>query len=249
MSDVYRRLIKHINHDQPGFYMLLDPDRTDIDRLVEIVGSAVISGVDGFLIGGSLLMTDKYEEFVSTVKRMSQEVPVILFPGNQMMVSKKADAILFMSLLSGRNPDFLIHQQVLAAPRIKAYQLETISTAYLLIESGSSTSVEYISNTKPIPASKPDIAVAHAMAAEMMGFKLIYLEAGSGAINPVPDAVIKAVSAHVSLPVIVGGGIRDAETARAKVNAGASMIVGGNVFENQPNSELLREIADAVHGV
>lgn len=249
MNETYLSLLNRFKDSGSQFYLLLDPDRIELDKLVEIVGTAIVNGVDGFLIGSSILLTDRFEEFVATVKKMAQNTPVILFPGNSMQVSKKADAILFLSLISGRNPEYLINQQVLAAAHIKRAELESISTAYMLIDSGVTTSVEYMSNTKPIPANKVDIAVAHAMAAEMIGFKMIYLEAGSGAKNSVPNAMIKAVCASVSLPVIVGGGIKDAATAKEKVAAGASMVVCGNLFEsNEYDHNYIQEIATAIHG-
>jgi putative glycerol-1-phosphate prenyltransferase len=249
MNDTYLSLIKKIKDDGPQFYLLLDPDRIAIDTLAEIIGTAIVNGVDGFLIGSSILLTDQFDEFVSTVKKLAHQTPVILFPGNSMQVSKRADAILFLSLISGRNPEYLINQQVLSAAHIRRSGLASISTAYMLIESGATTSVEFISNTKPIPSNKVDIAVAHAIAAEMIGFKMIYLEAGSGAKYAVPTDLVKAVTKAVSIPVIVGGGIRDAATAREKVEAGASMIVCGNFFEkNNYNIEELDEIASAIHG-
>lgn len=249
MNEIYLSLLQKFNDDGSQFFLLLDPDRIDVDKLVEIVGTAIVNGVNGFLIGSSILLTDRYEEFVATVKKLAHGAPVVLFPGNAMQVSKKADAILYLSLISGRNPEYLINQQVLSAAHIKRSGLESISTAYMLIESGVTTSVEYMSNTKPIPANKVDIAVAHAIAAEMIGFKMIYLEAGSGAKYSVPAAMIKAVCNSVSIPVIVGGGIRDAETAREKVAAGASMVICGNFFEsNDYDVNDLQAIADAVHG-
>jgi putative glycerol-1-phosphate prenyltransferase len=248
MSEVYLNLLKKNNGRGPGFFLLLDPDKIAIDKLIEIIGSAIINGIDGFLIGSSLLFSQEFQEFVTTTKKLAQQTPVILFPGNSMQISTKADAILFLSLLSGRNPEYIISQQVLAAPIIKRSGIESISTAYLLIESGQSTAVQFMSNTTPIPANKPDIVAAHAIAAEMMGFKCIYLEAGSGALNPVPNIVIKTVKDNCSLPIIVGGGIRDPETAAQKVKAGANFIVCGNFFEdNKFNMQILAEIADAVH--
>lgn len=248
MSDIYLPLLRKLERQKANFLLLLDPDKVDHDHLVKIVGSAIVNGVDGFLIGSSLITTNKYHEFVNTVKNLAQDSPVILFPGNTMQVSEKADAILYMSLLSGRNPDFLIHQQMLAAPIIKKAQIEPISTAYMLIESGKMTAVEYISNTKPIPRDKAEITVAHAMAAELIGYRCIYLEAGSGAKHSVPNEMIRAVRDNVSIPIIVGGGIRDAASALEKVKAGASFVVCGNLFEdNKYDFNLLEEMTKAVH--
>lgn len=248
MNDINLSLLRKLENQKANFLLLLDPDRIDHDDLVKIVGTASVNGVDGFLIGSSLITTSKYQEFVRTVKNLAQDVPVILFPGNTMQISDKADAILFMSLISGRNPEYLIHQQMLAAPIIKKADIESISTAYMLIESGKMTAVEYISDTRPIPRDKPEITVAHAMAAELIGYKWIYLEGGSGAKHSVPNEMIRAVRDHVSLPIIVGGGIRDPETALEKVKAGASFIVCGNFFEdNKYDFNLLEEMANAIH--
>jgi putative glycerol-1-phosphate prenyltransferase len=150
-------------------------------------------------------------------------------------------------LISGRNPDHLIGNHVIAAPIIKRMGLEAISTGYMLIDGGNTTSAEFMSNTKPIPREKSDIAVAHALAAEMIGLKMIYLEAGSGAINSVPDEMIKKVSQYCSLPIIVGGGIRTPEEARKKVEAGASFIVTGTIIEQNSHGSLIKEFANAIH--
>jgi putative glycerol-1-phosphate prenyltransferase len=158
-----------------------------------------------------------------------------------------ADAILFLLLISGRNPEHLIGNQVTAAPIIKRIGLEAISTGYMLIEAGKTTSAEFMSNTKPIPQNKPDIAVAHALAAEFIGMKLLYLDSGSGADFPVPDEMIQKIAKHSSLPMIIGGGIRNPEVAREKVKAGASFVVTGTINEQNSNHSLVREFAEAVH--
>ena len=176
------------------------------------------------------------------------KTPVILFPANAYQVCPHADAILFLSLLSGRNPQYLVGEQVNGAPLVKAFGLEPIPTGYLLIESGKPTSVAYMSGTQPIPADKPDIAKAHALAAEYFGMKFVYLEAGSGATSAVPDTLIRAVRDYVSVPLIVGGGIQSPEVARQKVAAGASAVVVGQALEESAAPKVLREFADAIHG-
>jgi putative glycerol-1-phosphate prenyltransferase len=171
----------------------------------------------------------------------------VIFPGGVMQISPSADAILFLSIISGRNPQHLIGDQVLAAPIVKRIGLEAISTAYMLVESGRTTSAEFMSNTQPLPRHKPDIAVAHAMAAEILGFKMIYLEAGSGAEQSVPEEMIGAIAKHCSVPLIVGGGLRTPDDARKKVQAGAKFIVTGTVLEKNDNVSLIKEFASAIH--
>ena len=188
-------------------------------------------------------MEDTLEYCLSLLRRSS--IPVILFPGNPLQISSNADALLLLSLISGRNPELLIGHQVLAAPELKRSKLEIIPTGYMLIEGGKLTSVNYMSQTLPIPSDKTDIAVSTAIAGEMLGMKLIYLEAGSGATEPVSVNMIKKVSDNVDLPVIVGGGIRDAKAASERCRAGADIIVVGNGFEDEPS--LVFEVSCAVH--
>lgn len=243
---VYEQLIKILKDKGAGYLVLLDPDNQKLDNLASIAKALQANGVDGILIGGSLLMTNHFDEFVKIIKD-TVSIPVILFPGNGSQLSGNADAVLFMSLISGRNSNFLIDEQVRSAPVVKSLGLEAISTGYMLVESGSITSIEFISNTKPLPRTKPEIAAAHGIAAEYLGMKLLYLEAGSGAEKPVPDNMIKAVCRSVSLPLIVGGGITNPEIALNKVRAGASFIVTGNVIEKENDFSLIRRFSDAVH--
>ncbi|MBN2001081.1 phosphoglycerol geranylgeranyltransferase, partial [candidate division KSB1 bacterium] len=172
---------------------------------------------------------------------------VIIFPGSTKQISPYADAILFLSLISGRNPNVLIGEQVVAAPIIKSIGLEAIGTAYMFIESGNVTSAQFVSDTRPIPREKPDIAIAHALAAEYLGMKIIYLEAGSGAKYSVPEELVAAVKKYVSVPLIVGGGIRTPDEARKKVLAGAHFVVTGNVLEKNRDPGLIKAFADAIH--
>jgi phosphoglycerol geranylgeranyltransferase len=192
------------------------------------------------------MSTNEFENHLTTIKE-NTSVPVIIFPGGIMQVSSVADAILFLVLISGRNPEHLIGSQVIAAPIIRRSGLEPISTGYMLIEAGNTTSAEFMSNTKPIPRDKPDIAVAHALAAEIIGMRFVYLDAGSGANASVPEEMIRAIASKCSLPLIVGGGIRTPEEARRKVEAGASFVVTGTVTEHNNHRSFIKEFAKAVH--
>jgi putative glycerol-1-phosphate prenyltransferase len=229
-----------------GFLLLIDPDRISIDRLPSFLTSMEKNGVDGFLVGSSMMSTVNGELVCKSIKE-STNLPAILFPGSWHQVTPSADAILFLSLISGRNPDYLISEQVKGAPAVREYGIEAIPTGYMLIESGSTTSVEYVSGTRPIPRDKPEIAKVHALAAEYLGMKLIYLEAGSGAKTPVPDEMVSEVADYVTRPVIVGGGLRTPEDASAKVAAGASFVVIGSRFEMDASESLISEFAHAIH--
>ena len=173
-----------------GFIVLIDPDRKNDNNIDQLVEKANQNGVDAIFVGGSIMMDGLYHKRVERIKSIS-EIPVILFPGGVNQINKHYDAMLFMSLLSGRNSHYLIGEQVIAAPIVKDYEIETISTGYLLIDGGAPTSVEVVSGTKPLPSNRPDMIVSHALAAQFLGMKLIYLEAGSGALNKVPEDVVK----------------------------------------------------------
>ena len=227
------------------YWVLLDPDDFSIAKASAIAGASEQSGVDALLIGGSLLHSNHFDDFVAAVKK-TVSIPVILFPGDSTQLSAHADALLYLSLVSGRNPSNLIGEHVKAAPLIKDFGIEPIPTAYMLVESGAVSSVEFMSNTRPLPRTKPAIAVAHALAAQYMGMKLIYLEAGSGAQQSVPVDMVTMVKSQVDIPVIVGGGIRDAQTAREKLEAGADIIVTGNILRRENGVALMREIAATV---
>ncbi len=242
----YDRLLKVRQERGAGYFILLDPDKNDRGILPSFIREATEAGVDGFLIGGSLMLTNEFEEHLRTIKQ-NTSVPVIIFPGSIMQVSPLADAILFLVLISGRNPEYLIGNQVIAAPIVRRSRLEAISTAYMLIEAGNTTSAEFMSNTKPIPREKSDIALAHALAGEIIGMKFLYLDAGSGAHVSVPEEMVQTISQRCSLPIIVGGGIRTPEEARRKVEAGASFVVTGTVTELNNHRSFIREFAEAVH--
>jgi len=212
--------------------LLIDPDGYDSKSLEELIGLVNQYPPDLILVGGSLLFNPI--DITITALKLGTSQPVFIFPGNVFQLSDRADGILFLSLISGRNPEFLIGNHVLAAPHLSRSGIEVIPTGYMLIENGQSTSVEYMSHTTPIPGNKPDIAVATAMAGEMLGLKTLYLEAGSGAGHPVPPEMVSAIRRRISLPLIVGGGIRTTETAAEIYRAGADMIVVGNVLEKEP---------------
>jgi phosphoglycerol geranylgeranyltransferase len=225
--------------------VLIDPDKVDDGtKLQHLINLASENLVDYFFVGGSLITTTNLSEVVKQIKE-SVNIPVILFPGNSMQIEPSADGLLFLSLISGRNPELLIGQHVIAAPIIRNTKLEVLPTGYMLINSGRITSVAYISNTMPIPDDKYSLAACTAMAGEMLGLKLMYLDAGSGAENPVSARMITAVRKAVKAPLFVGGGINTAHKASAALEAGADTIVIGNALEKDP--ALLTEIADTVY--
>ncbi|MFT7436059.1 MAG: phosphoglycerol geranylgeranyltransferase, partial [Psychromonas sp.] len=217
-----------------GLALLIDPDKVDQISLNELIVNAIRAKVELFLVGGSLISSDNMDMVLETLSSV-ENIPKIIFPGNGLNINKKADGILLLSLLSGRNADFLIGQHVVAAPALKRSGLEILPTAYLLIDGGKQTTASYMSGTTPIPNNKPDIAVATAMAGEMLGLGLIYLDAGSGANSPVKPEMIEAVKRNINLPIIVGGGINTADKARQAYEAGADLIVVGNATEKDPN--------------
>lgn len=243
---VYQSLLSRLESQKANYLVLIDPDRKNDSRTKDLVAEVNNSGADAILVGGSLIMDSAFEERVKGIKSASN-VPVILFPGASNQLTREADAILFMSLLSGRNPQYLIGEQVQAAPVVKHMGLETIPTGYLLMAGGSPTSVEFMSNSQPLPMDKPDIVVAHALAAQYLGMSVVYLEAGSGAKRSVTNEVIRSVSGEVDIPVIVGGGIRSPEEAAAKVRAGAQFIVTGTVLEKGDNQGIMASFAQAIH--
>ncbi len=224
-----------------SFAVLIDPDKTEcsqVDSLLMEVNS--IDEISSIFVGGSLVTDGSTEKLIEKIKNHSKK-PVILFPGNINQICK-ADAILFLSLISGRNPEYLIGQHIAGAPLIKELGMESIATGYMLVGGLSSTS--YVSNTTPIPANKPDIATATAIAGEMLGNSLIYMDAGSGASKPISKTVIKSVSNAIDIPLIIGGGIRSYEEAKRALDSGANCIVVGNAAEDNPT--ILFEIASAV---
>jgi putative glycerol-1-phosphate prenyltransferase len=239
---IYENILK--NKDRKSFAVLIDPDKYMPLELDRVVSSALESSVDLILVGGSLLTYDHLDETLQAIKG-KVDIPVILFPGSMLQLNEKADGVLLLSLISGRNADLLIGKHVIAAPYLKNSSLEILSTGYMLIESGPITTAQYISNTIPIPRLKDDIAICTAMAGEMLGLRLIYMDAGSGAEMPVPPSMISKVKENITLPLIIGGGIRTPEQALASCKAGADVIVVGNAIEK--DYSCLKEIAYAIH--
>jgi putative glycerol-1-phosphate prenyltransferase len=227
------------------FAVLLDPDRMHGDRPERMAELAAENGVDYFFVGGSLLVNNNLDDTLTRI-RQHCAIPLVLFPGNSFQLSYRADALLFLSLISGRNPELLIGQHVIAAPFLKVSPLEIVSCGYMLIDGGVQTAVQYMSNTYPIPADKLDIAVSTALAGEMLGLKTLYLEAGSGAKIPVPEIMIEAVAGATSIPIIAGGGLRTPENVYAAARAGADVVVVGNALEKDPG--LIREMKLAIGG-
>lgn len=243
---IYQSFVEQKKNDHKKFVVLIDPDKVKTSNIDQIIELALRAKVDCFFIGGSLVINDTLDYCILKIKEACQ-IPVILFPGSSMQLSYAADAILFLSLISGRNPELLIGKHVETAPFLYASPLEIISTGYMLIDGGVSTSVSYMSNTYPIPSSKDDIAVCTALAGELLGLKLVFMDAGSGAQIPISESMISAVSSKISIPLIVGGGIRTPEKALANVKAGADFIVVGNAIEKDPS--LITEMAAAVHSI
>jgi putative glycerol-1-phosphate prenyltransferase len=242
----YNYLLNTVRTKGAAYLILLDPDKLSNSKIAPFIRHCEKSGVDGFLIGGSLMMSGDLDPFIKNVK-VETSLPLIIFPGSINQISTIADAILFLSVISGRNSEHLIGKHVTASPLIKRAKIEPISTGYILVESGVTTTAVYMSGSLPVPRNKPEIAAATALAGEYLGMKFIYLESGSGARESVPDEMVKAVSEECSVPVIVGGGIRTPLSARRKVDSGASIIVTGNFFEDENNWDMIKDFANAIH--
>ena len=243
---IYSQIIESKKKGRKLFSILIDPDKQTEESLLQIIEQAKLANVDLFFIGGSLLSNNSLDFCISIIKQ-NCKIPLVLFPGNAMQVNNKADGILFLSLISGRNPEMLIGNHVITAPILKEFDIEVLSTGYMLIDSGKATTVSYMSNTTPIPHDKDDIAVCTAIAGEMLGLKMIYLDGGSGAINTVSDKMIISVAKNINIPLIIGGGINSAEKAQEKCKAGADIIVVGNAIEKE--NGLIKEIANAIHNI
>ena len=231
MTNIYNQILKSKTNNQKLLAILLDPDKIDLNNAEVLIEKINQSPATHIFIGGSLVENNILDELIVKIKQIC-DLPIVLFPGNPSQISDKADAILFLSLISGRNPDFLIEHQVKAAPILKKTQLEIISTGYILIESGTETAVERVSKTKPLDRNNPDLALATAQAGEMLGNKLIYLEAGSGAKQAVPLEMIKKVAQNIEIPLLVGGGIIDLQGIQEAYDSGADLVVIGTAFEN-----------------
>ncbi len=229
---IHQKLKRSFDQGHKRIALLVDPDKMPAD-LPGLLARAEAAGMGLVLVGGSLVF-HSVEAAIEQVKRHTR-LPVVIFPGSLLQISDKADGIMLLSLISGRNADFLIGNHVVAAPFLRASQLEILPTGYMLIEGGRTTSVEYMSNTRPIPRDKPEIAMSTAMAGEMLGLRLIYMDAGSGAAHPVPEATIRAVKGCIGVPLVVGGGLRSAEAVAKAFAAGADMVVVGTAIEQDPS--------------
>jgi phosphoglycerol geranylgeranyltransferase len=243
---IYHSLTERKQQGKKSFAVLVDPDKVNGKDMEQLVSLSVAAGVDYFLVGGSLVISNYLDECVQAIKQ-NCHIPVILFPGSPSQVSKYADALLYLSLISGRNAELLIGQHVISAPVVKQSGLEIMSTGYMVIDGGAPTTVSYISNATPIPADKNEIAMCTAMAGEMLGMKLIYMDAGSGAKRPITEGMIEKVAQIINVPLIIGGGIIEPEKAYLNCKAGADVIVVGNAIEK--DASLIKEMAAAVHSV
>jgi len=245
-DEIYHALLLKKRTRRKSFALLIDPDKADSAKTASLVELAVQARVDYLFVGGSLVISDRLDQMVQQIKTLCK-IPVILFPGTPSQVTPYADALLYLSLISGRNPELLIGQHVVSAPAVRKSGLEIISTGYMVIDGGAPTTVSYISNALPIPSDKNEIALCTAMAGEMLGMKLIYMDAGSGARRPISTDMIERVSACIDIPLIIGGGIQDPEKVYLNARAGADLIVVGNAIEK--DASLLSEMAAALHSV
>lgn len=231
MTTIYKDILKTKSKNQKMLAILIDPEKIDLKNINQLVLKINQSPATHIFIGGSIVNNNIIDELVLEIKKYCS-FPIVLFPGNPSQISDKADAILFLSLISGRNPDYLIEHQVNAVPIIKKTNLEVIPTAYILIEGGKKTAVERVSKTKPLSKTNPNYILQTAQAGEMMGNKLIYLEAGSGADFAIPKEIITLVAQNIEIPILVGGGIKSVSEIKTAHNAGADMVVIGTAFEN-----------------
>lgn len=233
-SRIYEQIVQKKQQKQKLFAVLLDPDNITAAACERLVELSQTNQIDYFFVGGSLVTTANQAPLISLLKQKSN-IPVILFPSSSLHIDAQADGILLLSLISGRNPEFLIGQHVVSAPILKASNLQIISTGYILVDSGEPTTASYMSGSLPLPRNKPSIAASTALAGELLGLHLVFLDAGSGAQNPVPAPIIQAVRQAVEVPIMVGGGINSTDKAWAALNAGADLIVVGNEIENNPS--------------
>lgn len=243
---LYQQLLERKSKGQKSFALLIDPDKVDDEKIDQLMALATAAKVDYLLVGGSLVISNHLDKVVQRIKQ-DCTIPSILFPGSPSQISIHADGLLYLSLISGRNPELLIGQHVISAAAVKQSGLEIISTGYMVIDGGAPTTVSYISNAAPVPADKNEIAMCTAMAGEMLGMKVIYMDAGSGAKRPVSESMIEKVSQSIEIPLIVGGGITDPEKAYRNCRAGADVLVIGNAIEKDPS--LIKEMSAAIHSV
>jgi putative glycerol-1-phosphate prenyltransferase len=242
-NGIYQSLLDRKSNHKKSFAVLVDPDKVNDKQVLQLTELCNDAQVDYLLVGGSLVVSDYLDQCIQLIKA-NTNIPVILFPGSPSQISKHADALLYLSLISGRNPELLIGQHVVSAPFVKKSGLEIMSTGYMVIDGGAPTTVSYISNASPLPSNKNEIAMCTAMAGEMLGMKLIYMDAGSGAQKPISTSMIQQVSLCIEVPLIVGGGITTPEKAKQNCDAGADIIVVGNAIEKDFN--LIKEISAAI---
>jgi putative glycerol-1-phosphate prenyltransferase len=246
-NQFYQRLSQKAQAGLKQLAVLIDPDSLTTEaELVNLIARCNEAEVDMILVGGSLITNGFWNRCIEIIK-IHTKIPLVLFPGNIMQTHPEADAILFLSMISGRNPDLLIGKHVLAAPLLKKSGIEVIPTAYMIVDGGNITSVMYMSNTTPLPADKNNIAACTALAGEMLGLKVIYMDAGSGAQNPIRVGMIQEVKSQINGPLFIGGGIRTPEQAIETCLAGADVVVVGNAIEKDPN--LVFDLAKSVHGL
>ena len=238
---IYHQLKESSDAGQKKFAVLIDPDKYDENKLMDLVEIANRSEVHYFFVGGSLMTSNRFEQAIKILKATS-DTPVIIFPGSNVQINKEADAILLLSLISGRNPEYLIGQHVVAAPYLKESGLDILPTGYMLIEGSNNTTANYMSNSLPIPSNKNDIATCTAMAGEMLGMKLIYMDGGSGAGQTISASMIQSVKSQINIPLIVGGGITNSDEANEVWAAGADLIVVGNAIEH--DMSIITSISD-----
>ena len=243
IPSLYDALRTHRQHGRKALAVLLDPDNLDEASLLHLLRLSAGHPVDYFFVGGSLVLSSHQAALIALIKEHST-VPVLLFPSHSLHLDGPADGVLLLSLISGRNPDFLIGQHVVAAPRLRASGLQLLPTGYMLVDSGRPTTASYMSGTAPLPHDKPGIAACTALAGEQLGLKLMYLDGGSGAKYPVSAAMIAAVREAVDTPIIVGGGLNTGEKAYAALAAGADVVVVGNHIEANP--DFLAEVSRVV---
>ncbi|MFZ4057103.1 MAG: geranylgeranylglyceryl/heptaprenylglyceryl phosphate synthase [Ferruginibacter sp.] len=246
LNSIYHSLTERKQAGKKSFAVLIDPDKVNEHNMDQLIDLAVAAKVDYFLVGGSLVISTYLDECLQLIRKTCN-IPTVLFPGSPSQVSPYADALLYLSLISGRNPELLIGQHVVSAPFVKKSGLEIMPTGYMVVDGGAPTTVSYISNASPLPSDKNEIAMCTAMAGEMLGMKLIYMDAGSGAKRPITESMIETVSKAISVPLIIGGGITDPEKAYLNCKAGADVIVVGNAIEK--DSSLILEMSSAVHSV
>jgi len=241
--NLYQKQLNKYSTGYKSFAVLLDPDNLDEKGCLEIVARCNTHSVDYIFLGGSLV-TQNNQDFLIKLIKANTDIPVIIFPSSSLQINPDADGILLLSLISGRNPEFLIGQHVIAAPLLKASGLEILPTGYMLVDSGRQTTASYMSGTMPLPHDKPSVAASTALAGEMLGLHLIYLDGGSGALYPVTPAMIQAVRQVISIPLLVGGGINSPQKASAALAAGADILVVGNHIEKNP--DFISQVAQVI---